>query len=781
MSETKTCPTCGAPLPSDATGGACPKCLLQAGFATGGSSPPAGDHVPTPEELAPHFPGLVIEDLLGRGGMGVVYRARHKALDREVALKVLPERVAQDRAFADRFQREARALAKLQHPNIVAVHDFGTTDGLFWLVMEYVDGANIRQAMRAGQIGPKEALAIVPQICDALQYAHEHGVVHRDIKPENVLLDKAGHVKVADFGLAKLMEHDAADPTLTGAGQVMGTPHYMAPEQWEKPTTVDHRADIYSLGVVFYEMLTGELPVGRFAAPSKKSDVDARIDEIVLRTLEREREARYQQVSEVKTDMGRASVAAAPAAARDASLKLSVGVEPWRADRATAAAVGVWTLLLGVLAWIVWDAKPVMLTIVAAGLALLGWAGYRRLRPTADGGAPAPLPTPVLVALALLLGGISIWALSTLRGQFDRTLVGGTLIGAAIKLYLLARARTRAPKPPGPGLPAWAVVVLAIVGVGFLGVAGLFLVTTGSPDREIQRDALKLATEQLRAQRESDVRSRDFEAVNVVGGPMQVAADDRERIAWLWQRVQRLPATASVEQTTDLYPWYDRPSLAERLADARAGDRGLPLILADRLPAPLTQLRLERVVFEPGPPVSMGARALATDGTHDVWFRFRRDFVGTAADGKVGQWFFDTTPVVVAQRSDTPSVAAIAHEAARLLDALRQIKTPRGLQWTYDLYASTAHVAGKSFGKSEDGWLVPGKEGSFGLPLTSDETLGGRLADFWIDDVLSRQGGARAVVTLRNPARRYTVVFQIAREEDGSWRFTNDRVEVRGH
>jgi hypothetical protein len=312
MSETKTCPTCGAPLPSDATGGACPKCLLQAGFATGGSSPPTGDHVPTPEELAPKFPGLVIESMLGRGGMGVVYRARHKALDREVALKVLPERVAQDRAFADRFQREARALAKLQHPNIVAVHDFGETDGLFWLVMEFVDGANIRQAMRAGQIGPKEALAIVPQICDALQYAHEHGVVHRDIKPENVLLDRAGHVKVADFGLAKLMEHGAADPTLTGAGQVMGTPHYMAPEQWEKPTTVDHRADIYSLGVVFYEMLTGELPVGRFAAPSKKSDVDARIDEIVLRTLERERAARYQQVVEVKTDVGRVAEGRAP-------------------------------------------------------------------------------------------------------------------------------------------------------------------------------------------------------------------------------------------------------------------------------------------------------------------------------------------------------------------------------------------------------------------------------------------------------------------------------------
>ena len=324
MTDPRICPTCGAALAADAPGSACPKCLLQAGFATGGSAALAtGGRAPTPQELAPRFPGLVIETLLGRGGMGVVYKARHKALDREVALKVLPAALAGDASFAERFQREARALAKLQHPNIVAVHDFGESvgddgGGLFWLVMEYVDGTNIRQAMRAGQIHPKEALAIVPQICDALQYAHEHGVVHRDIKPENVLLDKSGRVKVADFGLAKMMEAGAADRTLTGAGQVMGTPHYMAPEQVEHPKDVDHRADIYSLGVVFYEMLTGELPLGRFAAPSDKCDVDARIDEIVLRTLEKEREARYQRVDEVKTDVGRATAASGGAPAQGA-------------------------------------------------------------------------------------------------------------------------------------------------------------------------------------------------------------------------------------------------------------------------------------------------------------------------------------------------------------------------------------------------------------------------------------------------------------------------------
>jgi hypothetical protein len=167
--------------------------------------------------------------------------------------------------------------------------------------MEFVDGASLRQLLDARKLSPQEALAIVPQICDALQYAHNAGVVHRDIKPENILLDKNGPVKIADFGLAKLMGRDPKDLALTGTGQVMGTPHYMAPEQLEHPQEVDHRADIYSLGVVFYQMLTGELPIGRFAPPSTKVQIDVRLDEVVLRALEKEPDRRYQQVSEVKT------------------------------------------------------------------------------------------------------------------------------------------------------------------------------------------------------------------------------------------------------------------------------------------------------------------------------------------------------------------------------------------------------------------------------------------------------------------------------------------------
>src|ERR1019366_1142664 len=171
---------------------------------------------------------------------------------------------------------------------------------------------NLRQA---GKLSPREAMEIIPQICVALQFAHDEGIVHRDIKPENILLDKRGRVKIADFGLAKILGQEPKDFRLTGARDIMGTPHYMAPEQVEKPQTVDHRADIYSLGVVFYEMLTGELPLGKFQPPSQKVQVDVRLDEVVLRSLAKEPDLRYQNVSEVKTRVENIANTRAPAAA----------------------------------------------------------------------------------------------------------------------------------------------------------------------------------------------------------------------------------------------------------------------------------------------------------------------------------------------------------------------------------------------------------------------------------------------------------------------------------
>ena len=306
--NTKTCKQCGAAMMTDTPEGLCARCLLSAAIRepsnaapTGSTSP--GAPAPSPEEIAKYFPQLEIMELLGRGGMGVVYKARQRQLERIVALKILPPDSGADPQFAERFAREARALARLNHPNIVGVYELGQADGLFFLIMEFVDGANLRQMMRAGQITPREALAIVPPICEALQFAHDEGIMHRDIKPENILVDKKGRVKIADFGLAKLLGREAPDFTLTSAGMSLGTPRYMAPEQMDHPDAVDHRADIYSLGVVFYEMLTGELPVGRFEAPSHKAQIDVRLDEIVLRSLEHDVERRYQHVSEVKSDV----------------------------------------------------------------------------------------------------------------------------------------------------------------------------------------------------------------------------------------------------------------------------------------------------------------------------------------------------------------------------------------------------------------------------------------------------------------------------------------------
>jgi len=307
---------------------------MKAGFGTGQAPEPGGPTgarpfaAPTLAQLAPLFPQLEILEFIGQGGMGAVYKARQKELDRVVALKILPLGSAEAPAFAERFVREAKTLAKLSHPNIITLFEFGRANGLFFLLTEFVDGVTLGQLLHAGRLAPREALAIVPQICDALQYAHDQGVVHRDIKPQNILLDRKGRVKVADFGIAKLAHPSAtngsplpaaeptqaaAAPTVTEAGQVVGTPKYMAPEQFEHPAEVDHRADIYALGVVFYQMLTGQLPEKHLEAPSRKVHIDVRLDEVVLRALEQKPELRYQQASVLKTDVE--TIAATPTTA----------------------------------------------------------------------------------------------------------------------------------------------------------------------------------------------------------------------------------------------------------------------------------------------------------------------------------------------------------------------------------------------------------------------------------------------------------------------------------
>ena len=324
MPNESTCPRCGKPVALHAFEGLCPECLMQAGFGTATGDPAqekTGDFVPpTPEELARYFPQLEIVELVGRGGMGAVYQARQPHLDRIVALKILPPGIGRTASFAERFVREARALAQLHHPNIVTLYESGQSDELFYFLMEFVDGVNLRQLLAAGTVAPKDALAIVPQICDALQFAHDRGIVHRDIKPENILLSKAGQVKIADFGVAKIVGGESgggsspgdapAEGPQTEAGKVIGTRAYMAPEQLSDPLEVDNRADIYALGVVFYQMLTGELPVGRFAPPSSRVQIDVRLDDVVLRALQKQPELRYAQASALKTQVQ--TIAGAP-------------------------------------------------------------------------------------------------------------------------------------------------------------------------------------------------------------------------------------------------------------------------------------------------------------------------------------------------------------------------------------------------------------------------------------------------------------------------------------
>ncbi len=321
------CPHCQSPIPADAPGGLCPACILLGVAGPTNPSQAIAARAPTLEEIAAAFPELEILEVIGQGGMGIVFKARQPRLDRLVALKILPPALAAQPGFSERFTREARVLARLAHPHIVAIYDFGESAGFFYLTMEFVNGVNLRAAMRAG-VKPEQALLLVPKICEALQFAHDHGVLHRDIKPENILLDTRGTPKLADFGIAKLTG-DGTDephathtshPGLTSTGSTLGTAAYMAPEQIEKPATVDHRADIYSLGVVLYEMLTGELPLGRFAAPSEKSTVNRGVDEVVMRALEKERDRRQQSATEMKTQVeGAISQTPAPTPSRTAA------------------------------------------------------------------------------------------------------------------------------------------------------------------------------------------------------------------------------------------------------------------------------------------------------------------------------------------------------------------------------------------------------------------------------------------------------------------------------
>ena len=443
MDTERICPSCQKPLAKDVPLGLCPECLIKSGFPTGVESDGAKQppFIPlTVEELAKLFPQLEILELIGKGGMGAVYKARQPRLNRFVALKILPPSIGSDPAFAERFAREAQALAQLNHPGIVILYEFGQAGGLHFFMMEYVDGVNLRQLLINGRIAPREALAIVPQICDALQFAHDQGIVHRDIKPENILLDRRGRVKVADFGLAKIIG-DANEPVpsasrtgaplLTETGKIIGTPQYMSPEQIAHPADVDHRADIYALGVVFYQMLTGELPGKTIEPPSKKVQIDVRLDEVVLRALEKEPQRRYQQASQVKTAVetitGTPTQFAAPSAGKPVS---STG-------KITAPAVA---LMVGAL-WKLFSALVGMLFLAGGG----GWLN-KFLGTGSFIGSWGPVATfsivlfRVIPALLIMFGGFQMlqrrsYAWAVAAGIIS--IVSCSLIGLPIGIWVL--------------------------------------------------------------------------------------------------------------------------------------------------------------------------------------------------------------------------------------------------------------------------------------------------------------------------------------------------------
>lgn len=255
-------------------------------------TPPSAE---TLSELLPHYD---ISQLIAVGGMGAVYAGKQIALDRPVAIKILPPGIARDMSAIHRFRTEAKAMARLTHLNIPTVYDFDFHGGYCYLVMEYVNGKNVHQLIREkGALPPALAMNYLGQVCDALTFAHQSGVIHGDIKPSNLLVNQQGVVKLADFGLAQLLGH-AAGPE--GEGARMGTPEYAAPELWNPEAAVDQRSDLYSLGAVFFEMLTGAAPQGEFQLPSSVLRIDPHVDTIIVGCMKPDPDQRYQTAAQVR-------------------------------------------------------------------------------------------------------------------------------------------------------------------------------------------------------------------------------------------------------------------------------------------------------------------------------------------------------------------------------------------------------------------------------------------------------------------------------------------------
>ncbi|MEQ1747920.1 MAG: serine/threonine-protein kinase [Prosthecobacter sp.] len=269
---------------------------------------------PSPEQIQQALPQYEITGFIARGGMGAVYRGIQRSLRRTVAIKVLPPEIEEgEMQYSERFKREAQSMAQLTHPNIVAVYDAGETpEGLLYFVMEYIEGTDLAQLITTeGSIPPARALSITATVCGALAFAHGKDIIHRDIKPSNIMLDKDGQVKVADFGLAKTIH--AESTLLTGSHITMGTADFIAPEALIPGTPVDGRADVYAVGVMLYQMLTGRVPRGRFAMPSVVVPaIDTRLDFIVDKAMQSDPAQRYPTAQALRSAVEAAATSKLP-------------------------------------------------------------------------------------------------------------------------------------------------------------------------------------------------------------------------------------------------------------------------------------------------------------------------------------------------------------------------------------------------------------------------------------------------------------------------------------
>ncbi len=317
---------------------------------------------------------------IGRGAMGVVYRARHAMDGRVAAVKVLSPRLVADERFVERFEHESLATIALAHPRIVQVLDRGVTSGLPWYAMELIEGPNLRERMRTRALGQTELARFAISVCLGLQHAHAQGVVHRDIKPENLLVDASGEAKIADFGLARLFGDRWVELSRHSvSGGPVGTPFYMAPEL-VKGHPPDGRADLYSLGVVLYEALTGDLPMGRVRPPrDARPTLDPRLDRLVMLLLEMEplrRPGSAEEVADLLNDILANKYVAPP---EPVALQADMGREP----RPTQSRTTIFLVLAGVLfaaAVVVLsmksDVAPILCTVLVAGPVFIAFVIY---------------------------------------------------------------------------------------------------------------------------------------------------------------------------------------------------------------------------------------------------------------------------------------------------------------------------------------------------------------------------------------------------------------------